>query len=81
MEVLYCDVCKKPVENPIPTRSFFHFADIEVCEPCRDELNLAIKNTIRGKKPFDYSWYDELTLKLLREGMQRGRINVSGKQR
>jgi hypothetical protein len=74
MKVLYCDVCKKPVENPTPTRNFFHIADIDICEPCHDELNLAVKYTLRGKKPFDYSWYDELTMKILRDGMQRNKI-------
>ncbi len=81
MEVLYCDVCKKPVENPLPSRTFFHFGDIEVCEPCRDELNLALKNTLRGKKPFDYAWFDELTIKILREGIQRGKISIPAKGR
>jgi len=76
MEVNYCDVCKKPIENPIPARSLFRVADIEVCEPCKDDLDLAVKYTVRGKQPFDYGWYDELTLKLLREGVQKGRINV-----
>jgi hypothetical protein len=74
MKVLYCDVCKKAVEDPIPTRTFFHIADIDICEPCRDELEAAMKYTLRGKKPFDYSWYEELKLKLLRDGIQRGKI-------
>lgn len=76
MEVLYCDVCKKPVENPYPSRNFFHIADIDICEPCRDDLEAALKNTIRGKKPFDYGWFDEFRLKLLRDGIQRGKIVI-----
>lgn len=74
MKILYCDICKKAVENPVPTRNFFHIADIDICEPCKDELEYAVKYTIRGKKPFDYSWYDELTMKILRDGVQRGKI-------
>jgi len=76
MKVLYCDVCKNSVENPIPTRTFFHIADIDICEGCRDELELAIKYTMRGKKPFNYGWYDELKLKILRDGIQRNKIAV-----
>ncbi len=76
MKVNYCDVCKKPVENPIPTRNFFHIADIDICEPCRDDLEQAMKFTLRGKQPFDYSWFDELRLKILRDGMQKGKINL-----
>lgn len=76
MKVLYCDVCKKPVENPYPSRNFYHIADIDICEPCNDELYYAVKYTLRGKKPFDYGWFDELTLKILREGIQRGKIAI-----
>ena len=50
MKVLYCDVCKKPVENPVPTRSIFHIADIDICEPCRDELEAAVKYTSPRQK-------------------------------
>ncbi len=76
MKILYCDVCKKTVENPIPTRTFFHIADIDICETCRDELEMAIKYTLRGKKPFNYGWYDELKLKILRDGIQRSKIAI-----
>jgi hypothetical protein len=76
MEVNYCDVCKKPVENPLPMRSIFRVADIDICESCKDDLELAVKYTIRGKQPFDYAWFDELSLKILREGMQKGKINL-----
>lgn len=74
MKMLYCDVCKKPVENPVPTWNYFHIADIDICESCKYELEASIKATMRGKKPFDYGWYDELTLKVLREGIQRNKI-------
>jgi hypothetical protein len=74
MEVNYCDVCKKPIENPKPMWNLFRFADIDVCENCKDELELSIKQTMRGKKPFDYGWYDELALKVLRESIAKGKI-------
>jgi len=76
MEMNYCDVCKKAVENPLPSRTFFRVADIDICENCKDDLDAAVKQTVRGKQPFDYGWYDELSLKILKEGMQKGRINL-----
>ena len=76
MEVNYCDVCKKPIENPLPTRTIFRVADIDICETCKDDLELAVKYTLRGKQPFDYSWYDELSLRILREGIQKGKISI-----
>jgi hypothetical protein len=74
MEVNYCDVCKKPVESPIPTRTFFRVADIDICESCKEDFDHAVKNTVRNKQPFDYSWYDELSMKILRDGIQKGKI-------
>ncbi len=76
MEVNYCDVCKKPVDDPIPMRSIFRVADIDICESCKDDLDAAVKHTVRGKQPFDFTWYDEYSIKLLREGMQKGRISL-----
>lgn len=80
MKVIYCDVCKKPIENPIPTRNVFHVADIDICEPCKDDLDAAMKLTIRGKTPFDYGWHDELEMKILHDGIQRGRIELKNKR-
>jgi hypothetical protein len=76
MEVNYCDVCKKQVDNPIPTRTFYRVADIDICEACKDDLDQAVKYSVRGKQPFDYGWFDELSMKVLREGMQKGKINI-----
>jgi len=39
-----------------------------------------MKNTVRTKKPFDYGWHDELTMKILHEGMQKGRIDTKSKR-
>ncbi len=80
MKVIYCDVCKKNIENPVPTRNYFQMADIDLCEPCKDDLDLAMKNTLRGKSPFDYGWHDELTMKILHDSMQRGKIDLKPKR-
>jgi hypothetical protein len=77
MKVLYCDVCKKPVANDDPMTSYFHIADIDVCEPCKDEMERSIKGIMRGKKPFDYGWYGELQLRVLRDGIQKGKIALA----
>jgi hypothetical protein len=76
MEMNYCDVCRKAVENPIPTRTFYRVADIDICESCKDDLEVAVKNTVRTKQPFDYGWYDELSMKILKEGVQKGKITL-----
>lgn len=80
MKQLFCDVCKKVIANPIPTHTCFHIADMDICESCKDELDAALRPTVRTKAPFDYRWADELTLKLLRDGMQRGRIESKARR-
>jgi hypothetical protein len=80
MKVLYCDVCKDAIENPIAERNYFHITDFDICEPCKDNLERAAKPTMRAKKPFDYRWYGDLTLNLLREGRQKGKIEVKAKR-
>jgi hypothetical protein len=77
MKVQYCDVCRKDVEDPIPGRSFFYIANVDLCEGCKDDLELAMKQTIRGHDPFDKQWYDDLQTKLMKEGIQRGKIAVA----
>jgi len=76
MEHIYCDVCKKEVHNPVPEISFFGFAHISTCENCRDDLNAALKYTVREKSPFNFAWYDDLRMQLLKQGMQKGRIEI-----
>ena len=80
MKVIYCDVCKKPIDNPVPTRNYFQIADKDLCEPCKDDLDSAMRATLRGKTPFDYGWHDELTMKIIQDGMQRGKIEIKTKR-
>lgn len=80
MKQLICDVCKKIIEDPVSTRNYYHVADMDICEPCYDDLDRALRPTIRTKAPFDYQWSDELTLKILREGIQRGRIEQKARR-
>ena len=76
MKAIYCDVCKKAIENPIPSRTVFHITDIDICESCKDELEIAMKGVVRQKAPFNYDWHDDVVLKLLKDGIQRGRIDT-----
>jgi len=76
MEHIYCDVCKKEVHDPVPEFSFFEFAHVGVCESCRDDLNAAIKLTVKEKSPFNFAWYDDLRMQVLKQGMQKGRIEA-----
>ncbi len=77
MKQLFCDVCKKEVVDPIPSRTFFHIREFDLCETCRDDLESAVKNSVRNKKPFDFMWYDKLRVDLIQDGVKKNRIVIS----
>lgn len=81
MKHLICDVCKKVVEEPITDRTVFHIRQFDICEGCRDDLEAAVKNQVRTKKPFDFLWYQKLRLDLLETGAKSNRIPQAGKGR
>ncbi|HPE36834.1 MAG TPA: hypothetical protein PK625_06765 [Spirochaetales bacterium] len=81
MKQLFCDICKKEVSDPIPGRTFYHFREFDLCESCKDDLEAALKWTVRNKKPFDFSWYDKLRMELLQAGARNNRIAVSKRPR
>jgi len=74
MQSVYCDVCKKKVENSISNRTFFYLAEHSVCEPCKDNLEIQMKPTVRTKDPFSYEWYNKLVGDSLVKAVQKGKI-------
>lgn len=80
MKHLFCDVCKKEISDPIPTRTSFHIREFDLCEACRDDLETAVKATVRAKKPFDFMWYDKLRVDLIQEGIKKNRIVLTKAQ-
>ena len=47
-----------------------------MCEACKDDLEAAIKQTVRTKVPFDFSWYEKMRIDLLQEGTKKNKIAV-----
>lgn len=76
MKHIFCDVCKKEIMDPIPARTFFNVREFDLCEACRDDLEAAVKNTVRTKKPFDFAWFDTLRVNLVQDGIKKNRIAV-----
>jgi hydrogenase maturation factor HypF (carbamoyltransferase family) len=73
MTIVYCDVCKKKVDDPLIGRDFHYYAEIGVCEPCKDNLEYQVKNQIRANEPFNMSWYDKLVKDIFGKAAQKGR--------
>ncbi|MFH2116283.1 MAG: hypothetical protein ABIJ86_17415 [Spirochaetota bacterium] len=76
MQVFKCDVCKSEIREMNPGRTIFHIREFELCEHCHDDLNAAVKQTLRQKKPFDFAWYERLSVDLIQDGMKKNRIAV-----
>ncbi len=76
MQFIHCDICKKQIPNPISGRTIFYHREFALCEACKDDLDAAIKQTVRTKVPFDFSWYEKLRIDLLQEGAKKNKIAV-----
>ena len=74
MITITCDICKKKVDDPLNGRNLFHLAYHTICESCKDNLELLIKPTIRGKEPYAIEWYDKLIDDSIQKAIQRGKI-------
>ena len=74
MQAIYCDVCKKKVDNPITDRTFFYVEKFSICEPCKDSLEFQIKPTVRNKDPYATDWYSKLITDSLDKGVSKGKI-------
>ncbi|MCL2479123.1 MAG: hypothetical protein FWF22_06460 [Treponema sp.] len=74
MKTLTCDVCRHAIQQPVVNRNYFHVAHRDLCEPCHDELEAAIKPIIRGKTPFSYEWYTPLVQESIEKAIQKGKF-------
>ena len=74
MKTLTCDVCRKKMDNPVSGRNYFHICTRDICEPCKDSLELQIKNTIRTKEPFAFEWYTKLVNDSVEKAIQKGKF-------
>ncbi|MDR1108004.1 MAG: hypothetical protein LBL19_03105 [Spirochaetaceae bacterium] len=76
MKTLTCDVCKKNIPQPVVGRNCFHIGHRELCESCKDQMELSLKPVIRTKSPFNYEWFDRLIQDSIEKAMQTGKFEV-----
>jgi hypothetical protein len=74
MKTLTCDICKKSISQPVVGRNYFHLAHRDICESCKDQLELSLKPVVRTKQPFAYEWYDRLLQDSIEKAMQTGKF-------
>jgi hypothetical protein len=76
MKAVICDVCRKPINNPVTGRSYFYIAHRDLCEPCYEELQLHIKPVLRTRQPFNYEWYGRLLQDSIEKAIAKGKFTV-----
>lgn len=77
MKTLTCDVCKSTIQQPTVGRNYFHMFHRDICEACKDELELVLKPIVRTKQPFDFEWYDQLVKDSLEKSILKGKIEIA----
>jgi hypothetical protein len=76
MKTLTCDVCKRAIQQPVAGRNYFHMAHRDICEACHDQLEGVLKPVVREKQPFNYEWFNRLTLDSIEKAIQRGKFDT-----
>ena len=69
MKTLHCDVCRKELTNPVAERNYWHIREYDVCEPCKETIELKIRPTIRQHVPYSQVWYENEFVGLIRKGI------------
>lgn len=76
MQTITCDICKRTITQPVVGRDCFHIGHRDICESCKDQLDLAAKPVIRTKQPFNYEWYDQFVQDFIEKSIERGKVEV-----
>ncbi len=76
MKTLACDVCKRAIQNPIKDRNYYHIENRDLCEPCKENLDLILKPVVRSKHPFNYEWYERLIMDSIEKAVRKGKFEA-----
>jgi hypothetical protein len=71
---VYCDICKKKVDNSMAGRNFYYYAEHSLCESCKDNLELQVRSAIRTKDPYTMDWYSKFIGDSIAKALQKGKI-------
>jgi hypothetical protein len=74
MKTLTCDVCRHTIQQPVATRNYFHLANRDLCEACKDDLEAVLKPVVRTKNPFNYEWYNQFLTDSIEKAIQKGKF-------
>jgi hypothetical protein len=74
MKTLTCDVCRHTIQQPVSGRNYFPLAHRDLCEACKDDLEVTLKPVVRTKNPFNYEWYNQMLTDSIEKAIQKGKF-------
>ncbi len=69
MKALYCDVCRKELVNAITERTYWHIKEYEVCELCKEAIELKLRHLLRNHVPFSQDYYEHQLMTLIEKSV------------
>lgn len=69
MKTLHCDVCRKELTNPIVDRTYWHIREYDLCELCKEAIELKVRAIIRHHVPYSQEWYENEFVTLIQKGI------------
>lgn len=69
MKTLHCDVCRAELENPISGRTYWHIREYDICEDCKDSIELKLRRLLRSRLPYSQDWYENEFIGLIQRGI------------
>lgn len=59
MKTIFCDICKKGIEDPVAEWNYHHIREYDVCDPCKEKLDAKLRPLVRDHFPYSYEWHQD----------------------
>lgn len=69
MKTLHCDICRNELVEPISGRNYWHIREYDLCEDCKDGIELKLRPIIRKHFPFSQDWYEHEFISVIEKGV------------
>ncbi|MEL3912736.1 hypothetical protein [Treponema pedis] len=73
MKTLSCDICGKELVKPIKGRTYWHIREYDVCEDCKEKVEMKLRPVLRNHFPFSQEWYENEFVSAIARGVSAGR--------
>ncbi len=69
MKALYCDVCRKELVDAITERTYWNIREYEICEICKESIELKLRKLLRSHIPFTQDYYEHELMLLIEKSV------------